>query len=70
MCTMNHDVGPMIAAVLADGPLAGTTTQVPAVEGRPPKTVDLAQGDGRVRYALNAWEQSGHSALYSYLYEV
>jgi hypothetical protein len=67
---MSDDLGPMIAAILADGPLAGTTTQVPAVEGRPPKTVDLARGDTRVRYALDAWEQSGHSALYSYVYEV
>jgi hypothetical protein len=67
---MNEETGPMIAAVLTDGPLNGSTTQVPAVEGRPPSTVDLPWGDERVRYALNAWEQSGHSALYSYLYEV
>jgi hypothetical protein len=67
---MSDEVVPMIAAVLADGPLAGTTARVPAVEGRPPKTVDLARGDARVRYVLNAWEQSGHSAQYSYLYEV
>jgi hypothetical protein len=60
----------MIAAVLADGPLAGTTTQVEAVEGRPPKTVDLDSGDGRVRYVLGDWEQAGHTARYSFLYEV
>ena len=44
--------------------------QVPAVEGRPPKTLDTASGGGRVRYALEGWEQSGHSAVYSFLYEV
>jgi hypothetical protein len=67
--SMSDESGPMIAAVLAGGPLDGTTTQVPAVEGRPPKTVDVACGDTRVRYGLSGWEQSGHSAQYSYLYE-
>jgi hypothetical protein len=62
--------GPLIAAVLSNGPLAKTTTQVPAVEGRPPKTVDVVCGEGHVRYVLDEWEQSGHSAVYSFLYEV
>jgi hypothetical protein len=62
--------GPLIAAVLADGPLAGTTTHVPAVEGRPPKTVDLDAAGVRVRYVLGEWTQAGHSAHYSFLYEV
>jgi hypothetical protein len=66
----SDETGPMIAAVLTDGPLSGTTTSVPAVEGRPPKTVDVPHGDDRLRYTLSTWEQSGQSARYSYLYEV
>ena len=63
--------GPMIVARLADGPLSGTTTQVAAVEGRPPKTIDVGgAGDRTNRYCLAEWEQSGHSAVYSFLYEV
>lgn len=63
--------GPAITAVLADGPLSGTTTTVDAVEGRPPKTIDLdLPGDARARYCLSEWEQSGHKADYSFLYEV
>ena len=68
---MTDDCGPLIAARLADGPLSGTTTDVPAVEGRPPKTIDVAgAGDTRHRYCLAEWQQSGHSAVYSFLYEV
>jgi hypothetical protein len=68
---MANDGGPMITARLADGPLSGTTREVPAVEGRPPKTIDVeGPGDGRSRYCLAEWEQSGHSAVYSFLYEV
>ena len=62
---------PMITARLADGPMWGTTTDVAAVEGRPPKTIDLDGPDGaRNRYCLAEWEQSGHAAVYSFLYEV
>jgi hypothetical protein len=65
------DSGPMITAILENGPLSGTTTEVPAVEGRPPKTIDMdGPGDTRVRYCLAEWDQSGHSAAYSFLYEV
>jgi hypothetical protein len=68
---MANQPGPMITAVLQDGPLSGTTTEVPAVEGRPPKTIDVDQpGAGSARYCLEGWNQSGHSALYSFLYDV
>lgn len=59
-----------LVAKFADGPLAGSTREVSAVEGRPPKTIDLDFGDRRVRYCLAEWEQSGHSAIYGFLYEV
>ena len=50
---------------------SGTTTEVPAVEGRPPKTIDVERpGNASVRYCLDVWDQSGHSAVYSFLYEV
>jgi hypothetical protein len=65
------DGGPMITAMLVDGPLSGTTTPVAAVEGRPPKTIDVERpGDACARYCLEEWKQSGHSASYSYLYDV
>jgi hypothetical protein len=65
------DRGTMIVAKLANGPLSGITTEVAAVEGRPPKTIDVgAAGDRRNGYCLAVWEQSGHSAVYSFLYEV
>lgn len=54
-----------------DGPLAGRKAQVDAVEGRPPKTIDLDTDPGPgCRYVLAEWTQSGHSARYSYLYEL
>ena len=68
---MADDRGPTIVAQLADGPLSGTTADVPAVEGRPPKTIDITgAGDTRNRYCLAEWAQSGHSAVYTFLYEV
>jgi hypothetical protein len=68
---MTDDRGPTIVARLADGPLSGTTADVAAVEGRPPKTIDIkGAGDRRNRYCLAEWEQRGHSAVYSFLYEV
>ncbi len=57
-------------AKFTDGPLSGSTREVTAVEGRPPKTLDIEFGDRRVRYCLAEWEQSGHLALYGFLYEV
>jgi hypothetical protein len=66
-----EDRGPLIAAELIDGPLSGTTVRVSAVEGRPPKTVDAEDSGGtRQRYCLAEWAQSGHTARYSFLYEV
>jgi hypothetical protein len=59
-----------IVAKLADGPLSGSTREVTAVEGRPPKTIDLDHGDHMVRYCLAHWEQSGQSAVYGFLYDV
>ena len=59
-----------LLAELVDGPLSGSGRAVTAVEGRPPKTIDLEFGDRRVRYCLLEWEQSGHSATYGFLYEV
>lgn len=63
--------GSAITAVLTDGPSSGTTCDVTAVEGRPPKTIEVdGPGDRRNRYCLSDWEQSGHRATYSFLYEV
>jgi len=59
-----------LLAKLVDGPLSGSTRTVGAVEGRPPKTIDLECGDQRVRYCLAEWEQSGHTAVYGFLYEL
>jgi hypothetical protein len=59
-----------LMAKFTDGPLSGSTREVTAVEGRPPKTLDIEFGDRRVRYCLAEWEQSGHLALYGFLYEV
>jgi hypothetical protein len=63
--------GPIVAARLADGPAAGVTMEVIAVEGRPPKTVDVDGPEGaRSRYCLAEWDQSGHTADYTFLYDV
>lgn len=60
----------VLTAKFTDGPLSGSTREVVAVEGRPPKTLDLEFGDRSVRYCLAEWQQSGHSAIYGFLYEV
>ena len=60
-----------IAAMLAEGPLAGRRVAVDPVEGRPPKTLDLSGPDGAVyRYGLVEWTQEGHEAQYEFLYAV
>ncbi|MDE3133418.1 MAG: hypothetical protein KGL15_05075 [Acidobacteriota bacterium] len=59
-----------LVAKLSDGPLSGTTREVVAVEGRPPKTIEVDYGDRRARYCLAEWEQSGHTAVYAFLYEL
>jgi hypothetical protein len=41
------------------------------VEGRPPKTIDVAAEDGStLRYCLADWVQTGSSAEYTFLYRV
>jgi hypothetical protein len=61
----------MIVAVLEDGPLAGRRVEAEAVEGRPPKTLDLVADDGSTcRYCLAEWAQAGPSATYTFLYLV
>ena len=63
--------GPTITAVLDDGPLKGHRVDTPVIEGRPPKTVDVPGDDGAtLRYCLAEWEQSGRSAVYTFLYRV
>jgi hypothetical protein len=62
---------PTIVAELADGPLKGRSVDVEAVEGRPPKTVDVAAPDGDTcRYGLAKWTQAGHAAAYAFLYRL
>jgi hypothetical protein len=58
-------------AELEDGPLAGQSIDVEVVEGRPPKTLDVAADDGTTcRYCLAEWAQAGPSAVYTFLYTV
>ena len=41
------------------------------LEGRPPKTIDVAAADGSLcRYCLADWVQTGQSASYTFLYRV
>jgi hypothetical protein len=62
---------PTIVAELGDGPLEGRRVDVEAVEGRPPKTVDVDAPDGATcRYCLAGWVQTGGSASYTFLYRV
>jgi hypothetical protein len=68
---MSESGGPLITAQLTDGPLSGKRIGVHAVEGRPPKTIDVDdEADGQCRYCLAEWEQAGHSAVYTFLYQV
>jgi len=60
-----------VIAELEDGPLAGRHIDVDFVEGRPPKTLDVAADDGTTcRYCLAEWAQAGPSAVYTFLYTV
>jgi hypothetical protein len=62
---------PTITAELNDGPLAGSAVEAQTVEGRPPKTIDVAAPDGSTcRYCLERWTQTGPSAAYTFLYRV
>jgi hypothetical protein len=68
---MSPEAAPRIEATLEDGPLEGRTVGAEMVEGRPPKTIDLAADDGSTcRYCLADWVQSGGSAAYTFLYVV
>jgi hypothetical protein len=65
------EFGPTITATLKDGPLQGSSFEVAVVEGRPPKTIEVASDDGSTcRYCLAGWIQSGRSAIYTFLYRV
>ena len=58
-------------ARLEDGPLQGKTVELEAVEGRPPKTVDVPDEEGGTcRYCLKEWTQEGMTAAYTFLYPV
>jgi hypothetical protein len=58
-------------ALLEDGPMKGKAIEVEAVEGRPPKTIDLAdEKGGACRYCLAEWNQEGTTAAYTFLYPV
>lgn len=58
-------------ALLEDGPLQGTTAEIEPVEGRPPKTIDLAEKEGATcRYCLAQWNQKGMTATYTFLYRL
>ena len=62
---------PTITAHLDGGPLEGSSVEAEVVEGRPPKTIDVAAADGTTcRYCLAQWEQAGGSAAYTFLYTV
>jgi hypothetical protein len=66
------DESPYAAAVrvlLEDGPMQGKTVE--AVEGRPPKTIDVPdEKRGTWRYCLAQSTQEGMTAAYTFLYAV
>ena len=58
-------------ALLANGPMQGKAVEVEAVEGRPPKTIDVPdEKGGTCRYCLAQWNQEGMTADYTFLYAV
>ena len=60
-----------VRALLEDGPMQGKKVEVEAVEGRPPKTIDVPDGKGGAcRYCLAQWTQEGMTAAYTFLYAV
>ena len=66
-----QELGPTITAALDDGPLQGRRIVVPAVEGRPPRTINVPADDGSTcRYCLAEWVQVGSCAVYTFLYRV
>jgi hypothetical protein len=69
--TPADEIGPVVTAMLKDGPREGRTIEAEVVEGRPPKTIDVPAEDGSTyRYCLAGWVQSGRSAMYTFLYRV
>jgi hypothetical protein len=51
--------------------MQGKTVEVEAVEGRPPKTIDVPdEQGGACRYCLAQWTQEGMTAAYTFLYAV
>jgi hypothetical protein len=69
--TPADEIGPIVTAMLKDGPLEGSSIEAEVVEGRPPKTIDVPADDGSTcRYCLAGWVQSGRSAVYTFLYRV
>jgi hypothetical protein len=51
--------------------MQGKTVEVEAVEGRPPKTIDVPdETGGTCRYGLAQWTQEGMTADYTFLYAV
>jgi hypothetical protein len=60
-----------VQALLENGPLKGKAIEVEAVEGRPPKTIDVPDEKGLAcRYCLAEWTQEGMTAAYTFLYTV
>jgi hypothetical protein len=60
-----------VKALLTDGPLQGKPVEVEPVEGRPPTTIDLQDGDDdTLRYCLLELNQKGMTAAYTFLYAV
>lgn len=51
--------------------MQGKTVEVEALEGRPPKTIDVPdEKGGACRYCLAQWAQEGTTADYTFLYHV
>ncbi len=51
--------------------MQGETLEVEAVEGRPPKTIEVTDEEGgSCRYGLAEWNQEGLTAAYTFLYAV
>jgi hypothetical protein len=51
--------------------MRGKAVEVEAVEGRPPKTIEVPdEKGGTCRYGLAEWSQQGMTAAYTFLYAV
>jgi hypothetical protein len=57
-----------VRALLEDGAMQCETVALEAVEGQPPKTIDVAdQKGGACRYGRAQWTQEGMTAAYTFL---